>query len=77
MKNLLFDRDLEVGGSIPRRTKSVCMAANLSRCVLVVSICIVALYRLDRRHGSFTDLMCFDSVIDEHKPFGAPNARTS
>ena len=32
-----------------------------------------ALYRLDRRQGSFTALICFDSVIDEQSPLGDPN----
>lgn len=62
---------------MPRRTKSVRIAVSLSRRVLVVIICIVALYRLDRRQGSFTALICFDSVIDEQRPLGAPNARIS
>lgn len=45
----------------------------LSSREFVRSICISALNRLERRQGSFTALMCFDSVIDEHKPLGEPN----
>ena len=30
-------------------------------------------YQLDRRQGSFTALICFDSMIDEQSPFGDPN----
>ena len=45
----------------------------LSNREFVRSICSSALYRLERRHGSFTALICFDSVMDEHRPFGEPN----
>jgi hypothetical protein len=49
--------------------------ASLSRREFVTSICFKALYRLERRQGSLTAMMCFDSVIDEHKPFGEPKSR--
>lgn len=59
--------------SICRAIKSMRAAASLSRRWLVRSIWPRGWLRLERRQGSFTALMCFDSVIDEHKPFGAPN----
>ena len=62
--------------SIPRLAKSTRAADSLSRREFVVSICFSASQRLDRRQGSFTTLMCFDSVMDEQSQFGAPNART-
>jgi len=45
----------------------------LSKREFVRSICTSALYRLERRQVSFTTLICFDSIIDEHKPLGEPN----
>ena len=39
----------------------------------MMSICLSALNLLEHHHGSLTAQMCFDSVIDEHSPFGAPN----
>ena len=52
------------------------------RCVLCVPLSQArtsasALNLLDLRQGSLTALMCFDSVIDEHNPLGAPNMRMS
>ena len=47
-------------------------AARPSVCWLIVSIWHRALYWFDQCHGFLTALMCFDSVIDEQMPFGAP-----
>ena len=58
---------------IPRSVKVVCANDILSKREFVQSICSSALCRLERRKGSFTALICFDSVIDEHKPLGEPN----
>jgi len=62
----------QVPCNMPRDEKSARAAANLSFHVLMVSICFSASYLLDRRHGFLTAVMCFDSVIDEQRPFGTP-----
>jgi len=51
--------------------------ASLSRRWLVTSICPRASNLFERRQGSLTARICFDSVIDEHRPFGAPNSSIS
>ena len=50
------------------------MAVSLLSRWLESRICSRALRRLDLRQGFFTARMCIDSVIEEHKPFGAPYA---
>ena len=57
---------------IPRSVKVLRANDILSKREFVRSICSSALYRLERRQGSLTALMCFDSVMDEHKPLGEP-----
>ena len=47
-------------------------AVSFSMRRFVSMIWWMALYRLDRRHGRLTAVICFDSVMDEHSPFGAP-----
>jgi hypothetical protein len=47
---------------------------SLSIREFVSNIWFKALKRLERRQGSFTALMCLDSVIEEHKPFGDPKS---
>jgi hypothetical protein len=37
----------------------------------------MALKWLEQHQGFFIALMCFDSVIDEQRPFGAPKAQIS
>ena len=58
---------------IPRSVKAIRANDILSKRELVRSICESALNRLERRQGSFTALICFDSVMDEHRPLGEPN----
>ena len=60
--------------SILQLAKLTHAANSLLRWEFVVSICSSASQRLDRRQGSFTTLMCFDSVMNEQSPFRAPNA---
>lgn len=67
--------DSTVPASIPRAPKSTRDAASLSRRWLDMSIWPRALCLLDHRQGSFTALICFDSVIEEHNPFGEPKSR--
>ena len=45
----------------------------LSKREFVRSICSSALCQLEHRQGSFTALICFDSVMEKHKPLGEPN----
>ena len=47
-------------------------AVSFSICQFVSMIWWMALYQLDHHHECLTAAMCFDSVIDEHSPFGAP-----
>ena len=74
-------RWLEVSDSlsIPCFSKSTAAAASLSIHWFVSNIWPSALYLLERLHGSFTALICFDSVIDVQRLFGVPNClmRTS
>lgn len=65
------------GSSIPRRVKSTRAADSLSRRWFMYSICFRALYLFERRQGCLTALICLDSVIEEHRPLGAPNSRMS
>ena len=58
--------------SIPQEVKSTCVAASLSLRVFMVSICFRASYWLDCCHGFLTAMICFDLVIKEQRPFGAP-----
>ena len=53
--------------------KLTCTAASLSRRWFVSSICPRALNLLDRCQGYFTALICFDSIMEEQRPFGDPN----
>lgn len=62
----------QVPSSMPRDVKSIRAAINLSMRELIMSIWLSASYRFDRRHGFLTAVICFDSVIDEQSPFGAP-----
>ena len=55
--------------------KSTREVANLSSHWFVTSIWPSALKQFEWCKGSFTALICFDSMIDEHKPFGAPKAQ--
>ena len=64
-----------VPSSIPQLVKSMCAAASLLRWEFVVSICLNALQQLDQHHGSFTTLICFNSVMNEQSPLGAPYAQ--
>lgn len=61
--------------SMPRSVKSARAVASLSKRWFVNSIRYIALYLFERRHGSFTALICFDSVMEEQSPFGAPKAQ--
>lgn len=61
--------------NIPRLWKSTLAAASLSKRSLVLSISPRGWFLLDRRQGFLTAIMCFDSVIEEHRPFGAPKFR--
>lgn len=61
--------------SIPCWVKLTCDVASLPRHWLVRSICPSALYRFNRCQGSFTALICCDSVMEEHRPLGAPKAQ--
>src|SRR5229473_5780952 len=60
--------------SMPHAVKSAWDAAILSSCWLVNNIWPRASYQFEHLHSSLTALMCFDSVIEEHKPLGAPNS---
>jgi hypothetical protein len=53
---------------IPCSEKTRCAKAILSMREFVRSISTKALCRLERRQGSFTAFICFDSVMEEHKP---------
>ena len=66
--------DRQVPSSMPRLAKSTRAAASLSSRWSVSSIWLSALKRLERCYGSFTALICLDSVIEEQRPFGAPKA---
>ena len=61
--------------SIPRFAKSERAAANCTSLWFVVSIWLSALFLFDRRQGSLTARICWDSVIEELIPFGAPKSR--
>ena len=61
--------------SMPHALKSARDAASLPSRLLVNNIWPRASYQFERLHGSLTALMCFDSVIEEHKPLEAPNSR--
>lgn len=54
------------GPNISCAMKLVCAAASLSRHWFVSNICPSTLNLLNHCHNSFTALMCFDSVMDEH-----------
>ena len=43
--------------------------------VVTMRICSIGLFWLDHCHGFFTAVMWVDSVMDEHRLFGAPNFR--
>ena len=58
---------------IPRSEKVLHTNDILSKWEFVQSICSSARYQLEHCQGSFTDLMCFDSIMEEHKPLGEPN----
>jgi len=58
--------------SIPQDEKSTCAAANLSVHVLILSICWSASYWFNQCQGFLTAVICFNLVIDEQSPFGAP-----
>ena len=72
--SLIRIQDKHVPLSMPQLAKSARVAANLCSHELVMSICPKAFQRLDHLQGSFTALMCLDSVIEEQSLFGAPNA---
>ena len=59
--------------SMPCDLKSMCAAASLSICWLVMSIWLSGSHQFESQYGFLTAPMCFDSVIDEQRPFGAPN----
>jgi len=48
--------------------------ANLSSCWFVTSICLSASKWLEQCQGSLTAAICLDLVIDEQRPFSAPNS---
>ena len=73
--SLIRIHDKHVPSSMPHLVKSTQVAASLSSRELVISICPKASQRLDCLQGSFTALMCFDSVIEEQRPFGVLNTR--
>ena len=66
----IHDRHMPL--SMPHLLKSALAAASLSVCWLLRSIWPRVSKWLDCCQGSFTALMCFNSVMDEHRPFGAP-----
>ena len=74
---LLVDAAWWERGSILWASKLAREAAGNESRWLVWSICPMALCLLDHCQGFFTAVMCFDSVIDVHSPFGAPNKRIS
>ena len=59
--------------SMPQEESSTQNAASLLRHWLISNIWPRGSFRLDQHQGFLTALMCFDSVIDEQSPFGAPN----
>ena len=73
--SLMRIQDKHVPSSMPQLVMLAQVAANLSSCKLVMSICPKkAFQQLDYLQGSFMALMFLDSVIEEQSPFGAPNA---
>ena len=59
--------------SISSEVKWMRAAASLLMRWFMMSICPSGLFFPERRYGRLTALMCFDSVIEEQSPFGAPN----
>ena len=59
--------------SILRTAKLTWDAASLSKRWFVNSFWLSAWLQLEQHQGSLTALMCLDSVLDEQRPFGAPN----
>ena len=54
--------------------KSLCMAASLSRCLLIINICLMASCLFDWWYGLLTAVTWQDSVISEQSPPGAPKS---